>query len=161
MSKGWQCESHLVQTIQHTCSNSSLNYMGVPTQSPESGPDKDMLGDKAVQLSWHILSRRAWSLTKHSTPPECYAGILSEDIAAAQSVAENMQSDFEQNLTPLELCAHKNHTAQKLFNDLIFPRWIHGKLSDGCRRQQYTLTSVVNSISFRQEPGGTSCTSTP
>ena len=58
--------------------------------------------------------------SKHSTPPECYAGILSEDIAAAQSVAENMQSDFEQNLTPLELCAHKNHTAQKLFNDLIF-----------------------------------------
>ena len=94
--------------------------MGVPAQSPESGPDKDMLGDKAMQLSWNVLSRRAWSLTKHSTPPECYAGILSEDIAAAQSVAENMQSDFEQNLTPLELCAHKNHTAQRLFNDLIF-----------------------------------------
>ena len=66
------------------------------------------------------MSRRAWSLTKHSTPPECYAGILSEDIAAAQSVAENMQSDFEQHLTPLELCVHKNRTAQKLFNDLIF-----------------------------------------
>ena len=47
------------------------------------------------------------------------------------------------------------------FSNSIFPRWIHGKLSDGYRRQQYTLTSAVNSISFRQEPGDTSYTSTP
>ena len=29
-------------------------------------------------LSWHIVMRRSWSLSKHSTPPESLAGLLGD-----------------------------------------------------------------------------------
>ena len=35
--------------------------------------------EKVSELTGHLLKHRAWSLSKASTPPDCYAGLLSED----------------------------------------------------------------------------------
>lgn len=41
--------------------------------------------EKVSELTGHLLKHRAWSLSKASAPPDCYAGLLSEDNQLGQA----------------------------------------------------------------------------
>ena len=51
--------------------------------------------DRALTLMWHIVARRAWGLSKHSTPPESLANLLSNSDAKRSRAAEQLRSEHK------------------------------------------------------------------
>ena len=79
MSEGkWMKEPHLMRSFQYTLHNKeSMQFM---IQNDVDGS----LPHKALMLVWHIVSHRAWSLSRHDVPPEqfAHAASLSPGVAA-------------------------------------------------------------------------------
>ena len=66
---GWKEEPHLWETLALLYDTDKLRFMDIPMGESD-------WATKALMLSWHIVMRRSWSLSKHSTPPESLAGLL-------------------------------------------------------------------------------------
>lgn len=75
MSEGkWMKELHLWRSFQHTLHDKeSLQFMNIQSQNDVDGS----LPHKALMLVWHIVSHRAWSLSRHDVPPEQFAHAAS------------------------------------------------------------------------------------
>eukprot|EP00974_Lingulodinium_polyedra_P096323 9338705-Lingulodinium_polyedra.AAC.1 len=77
VSEGWATDQHLVDTIKHSLfKESSLQFMDIwPDDLSEVGRK---LVTWTLDLMWCMLGHRAWSMaSRHSLPPEAYAGLLS------------------------------------------------------------------------------------
>ena len=70
-------------------------------------------------LYWHLLAQRAWSFTKHSCPPECYALALSDSEQTAISTCNAMKQHWA-NVLELEDNRHTVGIAQSLWYDILF-----------------------------------------
>ena len=79
---GWAQEQHIARTTEIMLYDTEqLKYMEVPMcRSPRA--------TKVHMLQWHIVKYRAWALSKHDCPPECYAPIGSTDLDKAQRSCE-------------------------------------------------------------------------
>ena len=71
MVDGWRSEKHLLGTMAPLVNVEQLRYMEVPMC-------QSSWADRALTLMWHIVARRAWSLSKHSAPPESLAKLLPQ-----------------------------------------------------------------------------------
>ena len=86
--------------------------MHAHTQRPEH------LGGSGAQLDLHIVARRAWCLSKHSTPPESLADLLADYDAKMARAAEQLQSAHAQTLL-LERAATQSDEANILRESII------------------------------------------
>ena len=79
---------------------------------------------KALHLAWNITSHRAWTMSKHSAPPEANAKVLkparnATDAADAATAADEMKRQHENVLT-LEYAVHAVADAKTLWRDCLF-----------------------------------------
>ena len=86
MADGWRSEEHLLGTMAPLVNAAQLRYMDIPM-------GESIWADRALTLMWHIVMRRAWSLSKHSTPPESLANLLSNSDAKRSRAAEQLRSE--------------------------------------------------------------------
>lgn len=116
----WARDRHLQQTVEHTLYNQeSLAFVGL---RPEASPDQAALAQQALNLTWHLLARRAWSMAKYSAPPDAYAQIGSRDPGCSASAVEAMRQDWDRLLV-LEQRALDCPDAKELLEDIHFAAW--------------------------------------
>ena len=89
-----------------------LEWMEIPS-------GESIWAERALQLGLHIVSRRGWSLSKHSIPPESWAGLLSAQNGRARAAAASLKTQHE-TLLLLESRCSRNVSAQKLRRDLVW-----------------------------------------
>ena len=76
LSEDWSVEPHLWETFSFTLLDErNLDDMKIPL-----GPSDYCT--KALHLTWTIVARRGWTMSKHSLPPDAYAKILVPDTFA-------------------------------------------------------------------------------
>ena len=112
MVDGWRPEKHLLGTMAPLEDPDKLRYMEIPM-------GESIWADRALTLMWHIVMRRAWSLSKHSAPPESLANLLSRDEAKRASAAEQLRSEHTHFLL-LERAATQSDDADILRTAIIF-----------------------------------------
>ena len=86
MSREWHREPQFLAIIgKSLLKPTNLEYMEVPS-------DGGRVQNWIMDLVWHLLKHRAWSsVVRHTMVPDCYAGILSDDVAAQKEACDNMQ----------------------------------------------------------------------
>ena len=115
----WARELHLWQTLNTLYDESTLALMGFPQGGGASLDAK--CAHKVLMLAWHVVSRRAWSLSRHDVPPECFAAAASSDQTISQRVVDSMKNSWK-ILTRLEQRVHDVPAAKQLWNDLDFAK---------------------------------------
>jgi hypothetical protein len=115
----WASEPHLWQTLNTLYDESALALMGVPQRGEASLAANS--AHKMLMLAWHIVSHRAWSLSRHDVPPDCYAAAASSDQTISQRVVDSMRKSWS-FLTRLEQRVHDVPAAKQLWNDLDFAK---------------------------------------
>ena len=88
MVRDWRSERHLSETMMPLRNPEDLNFMEIPMGMPK-------WADRALEFAWHILMRRAWSLGKHSAPPESLANLLSEISRVRENAAQELRKQHE------------------------------------------------------------------
>ena len=73
----------------------------------------------ALELAWHAVGRRSWSLAKHSAPPECLVGVLSSTEATRTQTLRELETRHR-NFLLLERRAVDSEDASCLRRDMIF-----------------------------------------
>ena len=109
---GWQTEPHLWLTTKPLRDALQLRFMGIPL-----GESK--WATKALELAWHTVGRRSWSLAKHSAPPECLVGVLSSTEATRNQTLRELETGHR-NFLLLERRAVDSEDASCLRRDMIF-----------------------------------------
>jgi hypothetical protein len=70
-----------------------LVFMGIHATS--YGPAADKLAGRALDLTWHLLANRAWSLAcRHGAPAESYAHLLTTNHAQQARTMDNLKRSF-------------------------------------------------------------------
>ena len=106
MANGWRSEKHLLGTMAPLDNLEKLRYMEIPM-------GESIWADRALTLMWHIVMRRAWSLSKHSAPPESLANLLSRSEATRTDAAAQVRMEHE-NFLLLERSAAQLDDAEIL-----------------------------------------------
>ena len=108
----WASEPHLFATLSHTLFEFKyLEFMEIPI-------GKSTKARRALHLAWNIYAHRAWTLSKHSCPPECNAALLkSGPIAQAAADALKIQ---HKNILSLEIARHKVRAAADLWHTCLY-----------------------------------------
>ena len=113
MATGWMSEKHLTETLAPLRNPEDLNFMEIPM-----GGSK--WASRALELAWQIVARRAWSLSKHSAPPESHAPLLSENPRVRGPAAKELQNQHRMFLSLESSAAGGNPDAEALRKDIIF-----------------------------------------
>ena len=110
----WRSEKHLYETLSNVCScEKHMEDMQIPFGSSD-------LGAEVLQFCWRIVARRAWSLSKHSCPPESYARILQVDSPDNQLETAKQIKREHVFFLKLEADRHAVPAAKALWEDIIF-----------------------------------------
>ena len=110
--RGWQTEPHLWETIAPLQDPVRLRFMEIPL-----GESK--WASALLALSWHTLARRAFSLAKHSAPPESLVGVLALSMEAKTRALQELEAGHR-NFLLLERRALDSEDAARLRKDMIF-----------------------------------------
>jgi hypothetical protein len=76
---------------------------------------EDSVAFKLLSLAWHVTGMRAWSLSRYSIPPECYAEFLFKP-----GVFVKPMQDAWTIVTQLEQRAHQVPAAARILQDMDF-----------------------------------------
>ena len=61
-----------------------------------SGASLDAYASRAIDLVWHLLGMRVWSMAaRHAVPPESYANLLSTTAAKREASAACMRRNWK------------------------------------------------------------------
>ena len=94
MAAKWAGDNHLQETIQHSLyKHSSLAFMGMPVTYPFTTEHQE-LARKTLKLTWSVMQRRVWSLSRHGIPPESCAPLASSDKEVAKQTMAKMKADW-------------------------------------------------------------------
>ena len=88
MANGWRSEKHSSGTMAPLGNPAELRYIEIPM-------GESIWADRALTLMWHIVARRAWSLSKHSTPPESLANLLSSSEEQRTRAAKQLEREHQ------------------------------------------------------------------
>ncbi len=112
----WHSDPHLSETVRDALLDpSSLSYMGIE-------PGSSVMLGRLLQLTWSILSHRAWSLAvRHHGLPECYAGLLSARADHAEQAVGQLRTNWR-TLLALEQLRLTYPAAEKLWTVSPFVR---------------------------------------
>ena len=110
--RGWQTEKHLWEIIAPLQNPVRLRFMEIPL-----GESK--WASALLALSFHTLSRRAFSLAKHSAPPESLVGVLAHSMEAKTRALKELKAGHR-NFLLLERRALESEDAARLRKDMIF-----------------------------------------
>lgn len=113
-SQTWNKDKHLIEIAKTMYLWRPLKKL-LQYQNLEGRLDEDDLATSVFTLAASVLSRRLWSMSRYSTPPECYAGLLSADNGMRQSSMEAMRNDWE-----LLSAAEHSATCSTIVKDLQF-----------------------------------------
>jgi hypothetical protein len=93
MAEGqWAKDPHLWATLNMSLYDpESLRFMGF---AGVENPSLE-LAQKTLLLAWHILSHRAWSMSRHDSPPDQFAHAASADPAVAERAMALMRDAWE------------------------------------------------------------------
>lgn len=76
LSEDWSVEPHLWETFSFTLLHErNLDDMKIPLGHSD-------YCTKTLHLTWTIVAKRGWTMSKHSLPPDVYAKILMSDTSA-------------------------------------------------------------------------------
>ena len=109
---GWQSENHLSQTLEPLRNPQKLNFMEIPM-------GESIWATRSLLYKWHIHMFRAWSLAKHSAPPESLAGLLAPAAATRARRARQLKVEHRIFLL-LERRVHQLDDAARLRGHIIF-----------------------------------------
>ena len=110
----WSTEKHLYETLANVCYNATyLQEMQLPL-----GPSR--MATDALALACRIVGRRAWTLSKHSCPPESYARILQVDEPESQQRASEQMRKEHTSILKLEASRHTDEDAIALWKAIAF-----------------------------------------
>ena len=114
----WAKEPHMWETIEHSLhDHNSLLFVGLPPGPPSL--ETNQIANKVLMLVWHTVAHRAWSLSKHCVPPECFANVASPDPADAERGMTSMRTAWK-HLMMLEQRLYDLPAARQLWGDLDF-----------------------------------------
>lgn len=65
-----------------------------PEASAEDVLQQDQLATNMLQLTWHLLAERVWSLSMYECPPFSYAGCCSANEDLARAGVNNMRAEW-------------------------------------------------------------------
>lgn len=89
-ANNWQRDKHLLELAQLANPISKSVFSHLFEMSDDAN-----LPDDILCFIVELLAQRAGSLSKHSTPPECYAAFLLDDPVASSAAQRQMVSDFK------------------------------------------------------------------
>ena len=122
LSRNWAAHPHLWATIQETLiagtsplGTTNLEFMQIPMGVSEYATE-------ALELCWTLVSKRAWAMSKHSAPAECYSEILrpgNEHEPERLACAAKMKLQHE-NILSLEQAIHRNDDARPVWKACFF-----------------------------------------
>jgi len=88
MSEQWCCDPHLLEIASFIAANNVASWRWLEEMMQNS----DGLASKVFNYTVSILGNRVATLSRHSCPPFCYAGIM--DAATQQQTLQQMKRDF-------------------------------------------------------------------
>ena len=101
---------------------------------------------EALELCWTLVSKRAWTMSKHSAPAECYSEILrpgNEHEPERLACAANMKVQHE-NILSLEQAIHRNDDARPVWKACFFLNMQPVRvLLEYFRRDKYSVSSPL------------------
>ena len=116
LSSHWATEPNLFNTLQETLLTvKNLTYMEIPFGESD-------MATKALTIAWTLVGKRVWTMSKHSSPPDCYAKLLrTEDEYAgeAQTVATTMKTHHK-NILSLETARNTSEAADEVWDACLF-----------------------------------------
>ena len=143
LGEGWALEPHLWDTIHRTLLNeANLNDMQIKYGCSD-------YATKALHLSWSIVSKRAWTLSKHSAPPDVNAKILTTGRGATpeaiRTTAAGLMKSHHENVLSLESAAASGISdAKSLCRDCQFLQMQPIRLMwEYYRRDKYSAQSPL------------------
>jgi len=115
---GWKAE-----VAKHVLILSNMEMLeAIGLTRGEPNPDlaqQDRVSDKVFQLCFNLGGKRGWSLSKHSLPPDCYAGLLTNSAARRQRSADLMRADAQKLFVLEQRVANGDGDSKALRSDLI------------------------------------------
>lgn len=90
MAESWGCDNHLLALARLINPNGAQAFSVLFNMSTN-----DKLPLTIWNLLLELLSQRVGSLSKHCSPPECYAGYFASDPHKVSSAKENMVNDLK------------------------------------------------------------------
>ena len=123
MASAWRSEGHFAHTLAYCFdTRSNLSYLGIPHDG-ELNAKEQLVADRLVAVVWELMHERVWSLAcRHSLPPECYAGVFSDEREVqARTVTVDMQRRWS-NFILLEQHRFANSSSMALWVDCKMPR---------------------------------------
>ena len=91
MARGWMRETHLRDLAKALRRCKALEAI---LDFPLDLEAEDRAA-RIMSLTQHFLSNRAWSLARHSLPPECYANMLAPEGEARVAAARKMKREHQ------------------------------------------------------------------
>ena len=88
MSEQWCCDPHLLEIASFIAANNVASWRWLEEMMQNSNG----LASKVFNYTVSILGNRVATLSRHSCPPFCYAGIM--DAATQQQTLQQMKRDF-------------------------------------------------------------------
>ena len=112
----WASEPHLFSTlVQSLMDCANLDFMQIGMGQSQRALD-------TLHLAWSLVAKRAWTCSKSSAPPDCYARVLQpgHENEDARQTAVDMMKRHHLNIMTLENNRHDNQEAQKLWKACLF-----------------------------------------
>ena len=116
LASGWFKEPHLFETLKESLfSIANLKFMDIPLGESDKAT-------KVLAFAWTMYRKRAWTMSKHSSPPDCYANILSTDVALEEQRKEvtSKMKTHHKNMLTLEEAKPRLESALELWKSCLF-----------------------------------------
>ena len=118
LASGWFKEPHLFETLKESLFDiANLKFMDIPLGDSEKAT-------KVLAFAWTLYRKRIWTMSKHSSPPDCYANILSigTDDASKEKRKEvtKKMSTHHKNILTLEKYKNRLESAKELWTSCLF-----------------------------------------
>jgi hypothetical protein len=112
----WASEPHLFKTLEQSLMNPvNLGFMQIGMGQSQRALD-------TLHLAWSLVAKRAWTCSKSSAPPDCYARVLQpgHENEDARQTAVDLMKRHHLNIMTLENNRHEKTEAQHLWNACLF-----------------------------------------
>ena len=107
---------HLFATLRQTLLEFEwLEFMQIPMGA-------SIKATKALHLAWTLTAKRAWTMAKHSAPPQCYANALrpGDEFAEARQARAAMMKTHHENVLSLEIARHNIADANEVWEACLY-----------------------------------------
>ena len=118
LATDWSREPHLFETLKESLFNiDNLKFMEIPI-------GESTWAMKTLTLAWTLFEKRSWTMSKHTSPPDCYANILTIETDDASAEKRNAvmreMKIHHNNVLSLERSMLRNDASQDVWKTCLF-----------------------------------------